>query len=123
MTFNIGGTVAISIHAPRGGERLLLQCAKNPAQAISIHAPRGGSDCGAYVPKTITNFISIHAPRGGSDALPLLHIAYCGLISIHAPRGGSDKALDDKRIEVKNFNPRSPRGERLYEVAVSTEFL
>ena len=34
-------------------------------------------------------------------------------ISIHAPRGGSDNDLSAKIRERFDFNPRSPRGERL----------
>ena len=36
------------------------------------------------------------------------------LISIHAPRGGSDSTWGAKNNTMANFNPRSPRGERLY---------
>ena len=35
-------------------------------------------------------------------------------ISIHAPRMGSDKQKGGDLYETKNFNPRSPHGERLY---------
>ena len=35
------------------------------------------------------------------------------IISIHAPRGGSDYTKSAWYAELKNFNPRSPWGERL----------
>ena len=35
-------------------------------------------------------------------------------ISIHAPRGGSDRQRSGPESPMANFNPRSPRGERLY---------
>jgi len=56
--------------------------------------------------------ISIHAPRGGSDFAPLPFI--CSMrISIHAPRGGSDLFYtSNKQNGGKDFNPRSPWGER-----------
>ena len=55
--------------------------------------------------------ISIHAPRGGSDKKGFS--ANPGLqISIHAPRGGSDQAAHVVGRVDKNFNPRSPWGER-----------
>ena len=41
------------------------------------------------------------------DAFSLL------FISIHAPREGSDRGALSSRERVENFNPRSPRGERL----------
>ena len=34
------------------------------------------------------------------------------IISIHAPRVGSDGDLNRLELEMKYFNPRSPRGER-----------
>ena len=34
-------------------------------------------------------------------------------ISIHAPRTGSDDAYKQQVETEKNFNPRSPHGERL----------
>ena len=37
---------------------------------------------------------------------------FCG-ISIHAPRGGSDPAVEQPVVQEKDFNPRSPWGERL----------
>ena len=40
---SVGGTVKISIHAPRGGSDLVQDEAPYPCE-ISIHAPRGGSD-------------------------------------------------------------------------------
>ena len=77
---------------------------------ISIHAPRTGSDGsrGTQRPRVP---ISIHAPRTGSDA----GIAQNGgipVISIHAPRTGSDLTPRNWNAHQKNFNPRSPHGER-----------
>ena len=57
--------------------------------------------------------ISIHAPREGSD-LQLHVIDYIMNISIHAPREGSDAAYLLFATVAVNFNPRSPRGERLF---------
>ena len=55
--------------------------------------------------------ISIHAPLTGSDA-DALFVRSIIRISIHAPLTGSD--LENRRIidAEKNFNPRSPYGER-----------
>ena len=61
----------------------------------------------------VSNFIiSIHAPPAGSDR------CICGrsseiLISIHAPPAGSDGGVDVSILkEERDFNPRSPCGER-----------
>ena len=55
--------------------------------------------------------ISIHAPRTGSDP-PRAELPAQVHISIHAPRTGSDHLRADMDEHVRNFNPRSPHGER-----------
>ena len=55
--------------------------------------------------------ISIHAPREGSDTTTSPRAMICG-ISIHAPREGSDACEQAVAPKLRNFNPRSPRGER-----------
>ena len=57
-------------------------------------------------------YISIHAPRVGSDDGGGAREAALQ-ISIHAPRVGSDPGIMEPRRNGQNFNPRSPRGERL----------
>ena len=132
MTTIRGWLMEISIHAPRtGSDRKYHRC--RPLVAISIHAPRTGSDW-SRSPSPAQRFISIHAPRTGSDFLsgrvPLLD-----LISIHAPRTGSDASRSAASFASipfqstlpargatrgdgaggqarRNFNPRSPHGER-----------
>ena len=122
----------ISIHAPRGGSdsSCLAHCSfisvfqstlpVGGATAIelegfhdpviSIHAPRGGSD--PRLPRIPTRqSISIHAPRGGSDNGFYRRCFRTG-ISIHAPRGGSDVPYLSFCHLRRNFNPRSPWGER-----------
>ena len=63
------GGRAISIHAPRTGERRLWQVAQEIHTSISIHAPRTGSDADARHGVARAD-ISIHAPRTGSDRHP-----------------------------------------------------
>ena len=60
----------------------------------------------------LTDFISIHAPLTGSDLCPR-HIFLYPFISIHAPLTGSDRSKLRSNSCLKNFNPRSPYGERL----------
>ena len=56
--------------------------------------------------------ISIHAPRGGSDEARGYNNR-SNSISIHAPRGGSDSWGSCQYLHhSRNFNPRSPWGER-----------
>ena len=56
--------------------------------------------------------ISTHAPRTGSDGLALAGHGV-GRISTHAPRTGSDNAHPYTLYQRRDFNPRSPHGERL----------
>ena len=87
------------------------RCYSVRAFLISIHAPRTGSDQrgnhGACVER-----ISIHAPRTGSDFDEKYHIQPVKIISIHAPRTGSDRAFSSVLYPDRDFNPRSPHGER-----------
>ena len=55
--------------------------------------------------------ISIHVPLAGSDSFGK-RISACRMISIHVPLAGSDKPLDPPAPPTRNFNPRSPCGER-----------
>ena len=55
--------------------------------------------------------ISIHAPLTGSDKTPPTGIVD-RMISIHAPLTGSDSSIVICFTSLKNFNPRSPYGER-----------
>ena len=84
-------------------------------QCISIHAPRVGSDLITEVSRIGTPRISIHAPRVGSDQA-IRAMEEAGNISIHAPRVGSDFGAFVRKRESDDFNPRSPCGERPYEV-------
>ena len=61
-----------------------------PSSHISIHAPHAGSDWIKPTP-TVSIKISIHAPHAGSDSTPVPSLS-----------------ID------RNFNPRSPCGERPY---------
>ena len=130
----------ISIHAPHAGSdvRTLII---GVFPSISIHAPHAGSDffCFFLTPsdelfqstlpmrgatngvRTMGNpiRISIHAPHAGSD----FH-CFAGRngwqISIHAPHAGSDMRLRFPCIPRCYFNPRSPCGERLPTVDLSS---
>ena len=65
-----------------------------------------------YQDRLILGFISIHAPLAGSDTAE--ELVNSGLwISIHAPLAGSDILGRCTSDSFCNFNPRSPRGERL----------
>ena len=55
--------------------------------------------------------ISIHAPRTGSDDA-FERCVHFKAISIHAPRTGSDPTSKPRLRRQRNFNPRSPHGER-----------
>ena len=106
---------------------------------ISIHAPHAGSD--VLIDKVCSiNFISIHAPHAGSDTVPslvplrgflfqstlpmrgatALRNVLSGLygISIHAPHAGSDCIITARVSGGRDFNPRSPCGERLAPLVV-----
>ena len=101
----------ISIHAPRGGSDLLTGQVFRVYKVFQSTLPVGGAT-GRWRKQSVLQCISIHAPRGGSDAQNKKSVELFN-ISIHAPRGGSDQKLREKIEKEKNFNPRSPWGERL----------
>ena len=90
-------------------------CESRNAGAISIHAPReGGRRYHQRLP--CAGAISIHAPREGGDSRKdVKHDKNDPAISIHAPREGGDNPRSYWRYcHHCDFNPRPPRGGRLY---------
>ena len=131
---------SISIHAPRVGSDSLASissrsvlnfnprspCGERPspraflvrAPTISIHAPRVGSDL-VFQLQCNSGWISIHAPRVGSDSIEEERTKQ-RVISIHAPRVGSDWVWFSYINPQKDFNPRSPCGERHGQTTTTT---
>ena len=101
----------ISIHAPRGGSDRLVVWPPIPMMAFQSTLPVGGATPGLQ-DRNRSQRISIHAPRGGSDLDEINAWQEKHAISIHAPRGGSDSRTTRPESKPKNFNPRSPWGER-----------
>ena len=93
------------------GARPICFYRAGPLHEISIHAPRAGSDafgCSALI--IIYRFQSTLPVRGATMDRELDTIK--ASISIHAPRAGSDCESDFSLWRPRNFNPRSPCGER-----------
>ena len=92
------------------GERRGVRACQDGCVAISIRAPLAGSDVptSLYYP---AEDISIRAPLAGSDGRREA-CASSLRISIRAPLAGSDKKCRNGFTLDKNFNPRSPCGER-----------
>ena len=103
--------------------------------SISIHAPLAGSDIPFFTRGSFLHYFNPRSPRGErqptwlgdynedifQSTLPsrgATHERKTGSIScwisIHAPLAGSDKTYARYAAEVKDFNPRSPRGERRF---------
>ena len=103
------------------------------AYKISIHAPHAGSDpecclvhsrCSDFNPRSpcgerlISTLLKINS-KGFQSTLPMRgattlcrHLKMVRRISIHAPHAGSDYRCRWSRSDSRNFNPRSPCGER-----------
>ena len=109
------------------------------ASVISIHAPREGCDgfgtgdvsgwryFNPRTPRGVrldalrgllgSHLISIHAPREGCDEFLPYPFDSRGAISIHAPREGCDRPGWPLMGRQKgDFNPRTPRGVRLFDL-------
>ena len=89
---------------------------------ISIHAPRTGSDSAAWR-HCIRASISIHAPRTGSDGLCCGCCSPCKNFNPRSPHGERRAAVKRFCCNGGYFNPRSPHGERPPEVAITRGWL
>ena len=95
-------------HVPAGKTVVTKQLMTKP---ILICAPRVKS-------RVISDrHISTHVPRVESDARSTLSPA-TSTHSIHAPARGATTLRPAKSAIPRNFNPRSPRGERRARLAV-----
>ena len=83
----------------------------DPGRAISIHAPRVGSDHTAGRMPVMSRTFQSTLPVWGATLFSA-GIDRRPHISIHAPRVGSDGHGLTSCSAVRNFNPRSPCGER-----------
>ena len=118
--------------SPRGERHLRAERAEHTSK-ISIHAPRVGSDSHRAFQIPCPGHFNPRSPRGErlavvaglldvivfQSTLPawgattdVLTITAKDGISIHAPRVGSDALHVGRRDAHRDFNPRSPRGER-----------
>ena len=105
-----------SPHGERRGYAMRTYAQHSYFNPRSPHGERQGQRSAAVlVPR-----ISIHAPRTGSDGGKMGGLRLLG-ISIHAPRTGSDTRWRTPPAAGRNFNPRSPHGERQRGFAVLTE--
>ena len=123
---------SISIHAPRTGsdrstrrllissshfnprsphgERLLRFFANFLRNEFQSTLPARGATCVAGKENFCKEFQSTLPARGATERMRLQR--GWGDISIHAPRTGSDSKKPPTGKQSKNFNPRSPHGER-----------
>ena len=113
------GVLLISIHAPRTGSDIDFAATHSRQGDISIHAPRTGSDSFCREARLLDLFQSTLPARGATrHQLPVF---LPQTISIHAPRTGSDSLRDTVCALMRNFNPRSPHGERRSTSAISAD--
>ncbi len=114
-----GATCPSSRSGPAGGFQSTLpmrgatmQAARSSCRRIfQSTLPMRGATL-AEVQADEPHLISIHAPHAGSDE-DLHDPGAVRPISIHAPHAGSDCRRTRCRRSRRNFNPRSPCGERL----------
>ena len=98
------------------GERLIWDHFKQFCGEFQSTLPVGGATRNAYQRNRLKEFQST-LPVGGATIINHA-VAVVKVISIHAPRGGSDRQGKSEFRYQKNFNPRSPWGERL-QIAIN----
>ena len=103
-------TVAISIHASRGGSDCLLSAYVLSARFQStLPAGEATKEAPAQAPK---KEISIHASRGGSD-MPKIDIKNSApIFQSTLPAGEATNGPHWRPTPIDYFNPRFPRGKR-----------
>ena len=79
--------MVISIHAPRGGERLSLRVRAFSRRSFQSTLPVGGSDGRKPPQSSSQEYFNPRSPWGGATLRSFLLSGYQP-ISIHAPRGG-----------------------------------
>ena len=84
-------------------------------RGVSIHAPRVGSDPGQEPPRNPPG-VSIHAPRVGSDGHPLPVQMNVFMFQSTLPVWGATALKATSRPSRTRFNPRSPCGERHFDL-------
>ena len=100
------------------GERLSPNAIRAIAKLFQPTLPMRGAT--AHIPPADPYPpISTHAPHAGSDETTKARTTAL-LISTHAPHAGSDMDRWRQVSTAKNFNPRSPCGERLQHIVLLT---
>ena len=124
--------MAVSIHAPREGERHRPQTSIPSRPGFNPRSPRGGATNCEWRERRLT-CVSIHAPREGERHARGAALSRGRQVSIHAPREGErpeisragnpgtgfQSTLPARGSDIcaavvghhqRSFNPRSPRG-------------
>ena len=101
---------AVSIHAPREGERHngVYYCEKH--YNVSIHAPREGERLPPTLIFPANRPVSIHAPREGERLSRIISCLVITRFQSTLPARGSDGVSSAALPKRTRFNPRSPRG-------------
>ena len=100
----------ISIHVPLAGSDPLRSAACGAAPNFNPRSPCGERRQGWSALYSFNVFQSTFPLRGATTRRD--KTADAEKISIHVPLAGSDKPLDPPAPPTRNFNPRSPCGER-----------
>ena len=99
--------------APRGA-RPDTAAGKRAQKYISIHVPREGHDLAAKYGVGMSSIFQSTCPARGTTLRG--YILRCDVaISIHVPREGHDGSGRQSTAATRYFNPRAPRGARLFE--------
>ena len=107
-----GAKIGISIHAPRTGSDFTWPLAGQRFAAFQSTLPARGATHKRRRER-FQSTISIHAPRTGSDGSGRFSSAVLCAFQSTLPARGATRTSLPKSNPPRNFNPRSPHGERL----------
>ena len=101
----------ISIHAPHAGSDEVTWTSSTPTSSFQSTLPMRGATLMLPV-KDTSKLISIHAPHAGSDGWGLHYQTSRTRFQSTLPMRGATFRLNLQTYLARNFNPRSPCGER-----------
>ena len=105
---------------PARGATAIQRCNVNDPNYFNPRSPHGERRRVAAA-RTAAHIFQSTLPARGATGLQVPWHRRCN-ISIHAPRTGSDKvAVLGERADTRNFNPRSPHGERHFRHALQAD--
>ena len=110
-SISMASSKSISIHAPRKGERLVVQPLILACYIFQSTLPARGSDLfdHEFIGFLIPHF-NPRSPQGGATRFRVCYRPAWLNFNPRSPQGGATDSYQDSKGNLHHFNPRSPQG-------------